>query len=98
MISLTEKPDHSAAQTLERRHGPDNLLLFEGRARLSAGFVEFARTRTPPPGTEPKLALTIGAYARTHPVQVIQTSSDVIDLGAPAIITEAMGTAHRRSA
>jgi hypothetical protein len=34
---------------------------------------------------EPKLALTIGAYPRTHPVQVIQTGGEVIDLGAAQV-------------
>jgi Protein of unknown function (Hypoth_ymh) len=37
-----------------------------------------------PEGTEPKLALAIGAYAREHPVLAVPTDSEVIDLGMPA--------------
>jgi UTP-glucose-1-phosphate uridylyltransferase len=85
MTGLTEKPGPAAARSLERCHGPENLLLFEGRARLTLDFVDFARTRRPPRDVEPKLALTIGAYARTHPVRVIQTRGEMVDLGAAAI-------------
>jgi UTP-glucose-1-phosphate uridylyltransferase len=84
MTGLTEKPGPAQARELERRYGHGNLLLLEGRARLTAAFVDFARTHTPPPGTEPKLALAIAAYAASHPVRVVETSGDVIDLGALA--------------
>jgi UTP-glucose-1-phosphate uridylyltransferase len=84
MTGLTEKPGPSQARALERRYGRGNLLLLEGRARLTAAFVQFARARTPPPGTELKLALAIAAYAASHPVRIVDASGDVIDLGALA--------------
>jgi UTP-glucose-1-phosphate uridylyltransferase len=83
VAGLTEKPSPSAASALERRHGPGNLLLLEGRARVTADFIRFARAFPIAPGIEPKLALTIGAYAATHPVVAIETDCEVIDLGAP---------------
>jgi UTP-glucose-1-phosphate uridylyltransferase len=81
MLDLAEKPGPHPARALERRYGTGNLLLLEGRARLTAGFIRFASGYRAPAGTEPKLALAIAAYARTHPVVVTTTSSQVIDLG-----------------
>lgn len=81
MLDLAEKPSPPAARALERRYGTANLLLLEGRARLTAGFIRFARGYQAPAGREPKLALAIAAYARRHPVVVTTTSSQVIDLG-----------------
>jgi UTP-glucose-1-phosphate uridylyltransferase len=81
MLDLAEKPAPDAARALEQRYGTRNLLLLEGRARLTAGFIRFAAGYQTPAGTEPKLALAIAAYARTHPVVVTTTSSHVIDLG-----------------
>jgi UTP-glucose-1-phosphate uridylyltransferase len=83
VTGLTEKPDQSAARALERRHGARNLLVLEGRARVTADFIRFARAFPVAPGVEPKLALTIGAYATAHPVVALETSCEVIDLGAP---------------
>lgn len=40
----------------------------------------FARSYRAPMGTEPKLALALVAYARTHPVLVTKTSAQVIFL------------------
>jgi UTP-glucose-1-phosphate uridylyltransferase len=82
MYDLAEKPGPSAARSLEQRYGTSSLLLLEGRARLTPGFIRFARTYRAPAGTEPKLALAIAAYARTHTVVVSTTTSQVIDLGA----------------
>ncbi|MGD0608008.1 MAG: NUDIX domain-containing protein [Streptosporangiaceae bacterium] len=82
MHDLAEKPDPPAAQSLEQRYGTGSLLLLEGRARLTADFIRFARSYRAPAGTEPKLALAIAAYARNHPVVVVTTTSQVIDLGA----------------
>jgi len=82
VADLTEKPSPSAARALERRHGARNLLVLEGRARVTADFIRFARAFPIAPGVEPKLALTIGAYAAAHPVVAIETSCEVIDLGA----------------
>jgi UTP-glucose-1-phosphate uridylyltransferase len=81
MIDLAEKPAPHTARALERRYGTANLLLLEGRTRLTAGFIGFARSYRAPAGTEPKLALALAAYARTHPVFVTKTSAQVIDLG-----------------
>jgi UTP-glucose-1-phosphate uridylyltransferase len=83
VADLTEKPDPTAARALERRHGARNLLVLEGRARVTADFIRFARAFPIAPGVEPKLALTIGAYAAAHPVVAVETSCEVIDLGAP---------------
>jgi UTP-glucose-1-phosphate uridylyltransferase len=82
MTGMAEKPAPDAARELEHRYGPANLRLLEGRARLTADFVRFARAYQPPDGTEPKLALALAAYARMHPVAIITTTSQVIDLGA----------------
>ncbi len=82
MHDLTEKPAPDAARALEQRYGTENLLVLEGRARLTPGFIRFARRYRAPGGAEPKLALAIAAYARTHPVLIITTTtSQVIDLG-----------------
>ena len=84
MIGLAEKPGPAQARAMERRYGHGNLLLLDGRARLTAAFVQFARIYSPPARTEPKLALTIAAYATSHPVHIIETSGDVTDLGTLA--------------
>lgn len=84
--AVIEKPGPAQASDLEARHGPGNLLMLEGRARLTASFIQFARARqqaAQPPGGEPKLALAIGAYAREHPVLAVPTDSGIIDLGMP---------------
>jgi UTP-glucose-1-phosphate uridylyltransferase len=86
VLVLIEKPGPAQARELEERHGSGNLLMLEGRARLTASFIEFARARQQAahsPGTEPKLALAIGAYARDHPVLAVLTDSGIIDLGMP---------------
>jgi hypothetical protein len=86
VLVLIEKPGPAQARELEERHGSGNLLMLEGRARLTASFIEFARARQQAahsPGTEPKLALAIGAYARDHPVLAVLTDSEIIDLGMP---------------
>ncbi len=82
MGDLAEKPAAAAARALEQRYGTGSLLLLEGRARLTPEFIRFARSYQAPARTEPKLALAIAAYARTHPVVIATTTSQVIDLGA----------------
>jgi len=52
--------------------------------RLTGGFVSFARGYRAPPGTEPKLALALDAYARQCPVSVSTATTRAIDLGARA--------------
>jgi hypothetical protein len=82
--ALVEKPGLAEATELEEAHGPGNLLMLEGRAWLTTRFLDFARDRQhAASGGEPRLALTIGAYAREHPVVAVSGGDDVIDLGAP---------------
>lgn len=83
MAGLAEKPDAATARRLEQRYGTGKLLLLEGRARLTRDFVDYARHHCASTGAEPKLALTLAAYARTHQVGVVVTDRPVIDLGAP---------------
>lgn len=88
---LYEKPGPAAARMLARQHGTGRLLMLEGRARLTPGFLSYARRYQSPPGAEPKLALALAAYARTSPVTVITTAGHVIDLGgADGIDTTAL--------
>ena len=89
MAGLIEKPGPAQAQALEAAHGTENLLLLEGRARLTPGFVDFTRTQPHRAGAEAKLALTLAAYSRTHPVHVLPVAADVIDLGTPAPVAAA---------
>lgn len=84
MTGLTEKPSPAQIHALEQRYGSGNLLLLEGRARLTAAFVDFARARTTLLGAEPKLALSVAAFAACHPVGIVETSGDITDLGAMA--------------
>jgi hypothetical protein len=73
---LKEKPDQAQAQSLEKRHGAENLALLEGRARLTLEFIRFARTRKPSQAIEQKLSLTVRDYAQNEPVAVVVTTSD----------------------
>jgi hypothetical protein len=60
----------------------------EGHAKLTVSFIEFAsacQLSSHPPDSEPKLALTIGAYARGHLVLGVLTDCGIIDLGSPDI-------------
>lgn len=83
--ALVEKPDPAQARALEEEHGTGSLLMLEGRARLTAPFLRFARSRQhAAPGSEPKLALALGAYARDHRVVAVPADAEVIDLGVPA--------------
>jgi UTP-glucose-1-phosphate uridylyltransferase len=81
IADLVEKPHPGGARDLYDRHGPDHLRLLEGRMRLTAGLVDHLARLRLPEGSEPKLALALRGYARTHPVTVITTRSSVIDLG-----------------
>lgn len=84
VLALAEKPGPAEAIALEDAHGTANLLMLEGRARLTGEFIEFARARHDAgPGREPKLALAVSAYAREHPVYAVPREGEVIDLGAP---------------
>ena len=86
MRTLVEKPDPAQARALEEKHGTGSLLMLEGRARLTAPFIRFARDRQHAgPGGEPKLALALGAYAREHRVVAVPADAEVIDLGVPAV-------------
>lgn len=84
--TLVEKPDPAQARALEDMYGTGSLLMLEGRARLTAPFIRFARDRQHAgPGDEPKLALALGAYAREHRVVAVPADAEVIDLGVPAV-------------
>lgn len=84
--ALIEKPDPAQARALEQEHGTANLLMLEGRARLTASFLRFVRSRQHiAPGSEPKLSMAIGAYARDHQVIAVPAPGDVIDLGTPEV-------------
>jgi UTP-glucose-1-phosphate uridylyltransferase len=86
VLTLAEKPSTAEAIALEDAHGTANLLMLEGRARLTGAFIEFARAcQGTGPGREPKLALTVSAYAREHPVYAVTRKGEVIDLGSPAV-------------
>lgn len=88
--TLIEKPDPVQARALEEQHGTANLLMMEGRARLTARFLRFARSRQrTAPGREPKLSVAIGAYARDHQVIAVPAPGDVIDLGTPDLQSSA---------
>lgn len=88
--TLIEKPDPAQARALEEEHGTANLLMLEGRARLTAPFLRFARSRQRTmPGREPKLSMAIGTYARDHQVIAVPAPGDVIDLGTPDLQSSA---------
>jgi UTP-glucose-1-phosphate uridylyltransferase len=81
ITDLIEKPEPATARDLFHRHGPDHLRLLEGRMRLTGDFIDHLAQLRLPAGTEPKLALALGVYARTHPITVVTTQSPVIDVG-----------------
>ena len=84
--TLVEKPDPAQARALEDKHGTASLLMLEGRARLTAPFIRFARGhQDAAPRSEPKLSLALGAYAREHQVVAVPADAEVIDLGVPAV-------------
>lgn len=85
IADLIEKPSPAHAMQLEEAHGPENLWLLEGRARLSWSLIGRIRETELRPGPEPKLSLAIRDHARREPVFVLTTHSGVIDLGAPAL-------------
>jgi hypothetical protein len=80
-MALTESPLLTRPASSNGDTARRTLRLLERRARLTAGFISFARSHPAPAGTEPKLALALAGYARTHPVFVTNTSAQVIDLG-----------------
>ncbi|MFI9842557.1 transcriptional regulator [Nonomuraea sp. NPDC051941] len=83
MVELVEKPDPYAAQALEERYGPDNLMMLEGRARVDDTFLDCARTNLAASSGEPRLSLALAAYARTSTVRVVSTTGEIVDLGTP---------------
>lgn len=82
LADLIEKPCPERARELEDDHGPENLWLLEGRARLTRQFVDRLRHAPMSPGTEPKLSLAIRWHAASEPVRLIATGSTVTDLGS----------------
>ncbi|MGL5828948.1 MAG: transcriptional regulator [Angustibacter sp.] len=84
MKTLIEKPTKATALALAAQHGPENLRLLEGRAKLTPGFINHLKKAafTPRIG-EAKLALSLAEYSHKNPVKILTTNSRVIDLGAP---------------
>jgi UTP-glucose-1-phosphate uridylyltransferase len=93
MRALVEKPTRAQAQDLADEHGPQNLRLLEGRAWLTPAFIDHLKisTFTVRIG-EAKLSLALAGYARDHQVDVVTTTSDVIDLGAPSPVRASTST------
>jgi UTP-glucose-1-phosphate uridylyltransferase len=84
VLAVAEKPGPAEAISLEEAHGPGNLFMLEGRARLTRAFLEFARRlQDAATDREQKLALAVGAYARESRVLAVPRDGEVIDLGAP---------------
>jgi UTP-glucose-1-phosphate uridylyltransferase len=87
LADLIEKPQPERARELEDEHGPSNLWLLEGRARLTRHFVDRLR-RMSCSGCEPKLALELGQYGKSEPVHLVVTHSTVTDLGSPPAVSK----------
>jgi len=87
LAHLTEKPLPERARELEDEHGPSNLWLLEGRARLTRQFVGQLR-RMSRSGGEPKLSLELGQYGKSEPVRLVVTHSTVTDLGSPPAVSK----------
>ena len=78
---IRPRPGHWKTST-----GTASLLMLEGRARLTAPFIRFARGhQDAAPRSEPKPSLALGAYAREHQVVAVPADAEVIDLGVPAV-------------
>jgi UTP-glucose-1-phosphate uridylyltransferase len=83
LTDVVEKPDPRRAAQLEDQYGIDNLLLLEGRCRLTDDFIGYVqRWKATDPG-EPKLAHAIRDYGRRYLVRIVTVDSAVIDLGDP---------------
>ncbi|MEU6467479.1 sugar phosphate nucleotidyltransferase [Streptomyces sp. NPDC046976] len=84
MAGLVEKPDPAHAVELAAAYGPDNLGLLLGRVSLTPGILRYMAATARRARTEPRLSIALAAYAQHHRVDVITTSTRMVDLGAPA--------------
>lgn len=82
VLEVIEKPTPRAALALVSQWGEDNLFMVEGRFLLTRDFVTNVVPNLCRAAGEPKLSLAIGEYARTHPVEIVITTSRVMDLAA----------------
>ena len=80
---LAEKPGPADVTRLEQRYGTSGLLLLEGRARLTAGFIRFARRYRAPAGTEPKLALALGRLRPRSPGHDKESADEAVPTKSP---------------
>ncbi|MGW0708200.1 hypothetical protein ACWD4G_19970 [Streptomyces sp. NPDC002643] len=81
MVGLVEKPSPSRARQLVTEHGADGLRLLQGRMRITQGLLRDLATAARSSAAEPKLSLTLAAYARTAPIHVVTTTRPMADLG-----------------
>ncbi|MEV8230608.1 sugar phosphate nucleotidyltransferase [Streptomyces sp. NPDC079167] len=83
MTALVEKPDPVRAAQLVAEHGPENLRLLQGRARLTPELLRYLTASVRHTASEPKLSLALADYARHDAVGVITNTRTMIDLGIP---------------
>jgi UTP-glucose-1-phosphate uridylyltransferase len=96
LIDLVEKPCPQRSRRLENEHGPANLWLLEGRARLTRHFIDELRRMPVESGAEPKLSRALRRHATRAPIRLVVTHSAAIDLGGPATDGSSPFTALRR--
>ncbi|MDH6107957.1 hypothetical protein [Kitasatospora sp. MAP12-44] len=84
MAGLVEKPEFITAARLVAEHGLDNLRLLQGRMRITPPLLHHLAATVRHAGRlEPKLSLGLASYARHHRVQVVTSTTAMVDLGAP---------------
>ncbi|MEV5129101.1 hypothetical protein ACN6K8_000265 [[Kitasatospora] papulosa] len=83
MSALIEKPDPVRAAQLATEHGPENLRLLQGRARLTSELLRYLTASVRQATSEPKLSLALADYARHDAVCVVTNTKTMIDLGIP---------------
>ncbi|MFD7896941.1 hypothetical protein [Streptomyces sp. NPDC059743] len=91
MTELIEKPNPALAAQLAAHHGPDKLRLLQGRLHLTPELLRHLATTLHRTSTEPKLSLALAAYARRNRVDVVTSTSPMIDLGAPDYVETPAG-------
>ncbi|MCC2276166.1 NTP transferase domain-containing protein [Streptomyces sp. ET3-23] len=85
LTKLIEKPHPDYAAQLASEHGPGNLRLLQGRVRLTPGLLHYLSSSANRTVAEPKISVALASYACRSRVDVITTSSTMIDLGAPML-------------
>ncbi|MEV5985993.1 hypothetical protein AB0L85_13335 [Streptomyces sp. NPDC052051] len=89
MCGLVEKPDPFHARQLVSDHGAHNLRLLLGRMHLTPQLLHRLSAGAHRTTSEPRLSLEVAEYARRCRVDVVTTSSQMIDLG----VADTPGTA-----